>query len=749
MTAPRLRLVLCLVGLAAAAPPASGQPVRERAAVVAGAVVDGSGAPIPYATVALVDGVDGGVTGADGRFVFSTRVAGSQAVEARSMGLEPARARVTLVPGDTARVRLVLREALLELAEAVASADAFVAGSGEVRGLSPLDVVTTPGAAADLFLAVQTFPGLAQVDDGAGLFVRGGDVSETAVLLDGARVLRPYKYESPLGATFGTVSPYLVDGTRFSSGGFSARHGDALSAVLDLESQDEPSRPARTVSAGLAAASVRLDQPLDGLGLGRAGVRAAANRSFTDLLFWVNGQTAEFETTPRSTDGSALVVVPYGGGQVKALGLASRDRVGVRVERPSFEGVYRGESGSALGVVSGTALRGRWLLRGSASTSQAESRREVGALDLRPTDAATRLRVEGEREAGERLRLTVGAEGEHLRSSAVGTVPLGDPYAPAVASAEVDVAVAAARVGAWAEVEAQPTRRLVVTAGLRADGHTAARQVGADPRLSAQLALNAHTRLRVTWGLYGQFPSLNLYARNRAGLGDDRLRQQRAQHLVAGVLHERGALTLRAEGYVKPYHDLAIETGPGPYETAGRGLARGLDLFARLGEVGRRRVSGWASYSLIDSRRTQLRRLGTDTALEEGPAPFGVAHTATLVAKVMAWRTLALGGRLRAASGRPVTPVVAAVPSGEDGAYLPVEGPVGSERLPAFVRLDLQTSYLTRVGSSGTLVLFAALSNVLDRANVVGYRYAADYATRTPELTSYRRSIYVGATYTF
>ena len=80
--------------------------------------------------------------------------------------------------------------------------------------------------------------------------------------------------------------------------------------------------------------------------------------------------------------------------------------------------------------------------------------------------------------------------------------------------------------------------------------------------------------------------------------------------------------------------------------------------------------------------------------------------------------------------------------------YLPIEGPVGSERLPAFAKLDAQASYFLpfRDGSSATFYL--ALSNVLNRANVIDYEYTADYAERTERTTHFRRSVYFGVTVT-
>ena len=75
---------------------------------------------------------------------------------------------------------------------------------------------------------------------------------------------------------------------------------------------------------------------------------------------------------------------------------------------------------------------------------------------------------------------------------------------------------------------------------------------------------------------------------------------------------------------------------------------------------------------------------------------------------------------------------------------LPVEGPVGSERLPPYVRLDVNVSYAVAVRRLGTVVLFGAVNNALNRGNVVGRLYAPDYGSWEPDVTAYRRSAYAG-----
>ena len=735
---PPARLLACLLALAG---PAAAQTAAAQTVVV-GTVTDGDGAPLPYATVLVVGTASGAATDAEGRFAFATRAEGRHRVEARYLGLATAGAAVTLA-GDTVRVALRLREALLDLDGAVVSADALAGTSEAGSGLTALDVVTTPGASADLLQAVQTLAGLTQVDEGAGLFVRGGDVSETAVLLDGVPLLQPYAFETPLGGTFGTVSPFLVRGTSFSTGGFSARWGGALSGVLALDSQDEPVRAAQTASLSLAALSVGADVPL-----GRGGVRLAANQTFTDALFWVNGTGGDFASAPRSTTLSATAAWPgVAGGRLKVLAMGTRDAVGVRLNEPSYAGVLTSSSGSRVGLVSWRGARGPWAVEAVAGASRYGSEQDAGSFRLRPADLAVSGRVEVQRAVGDRVRWSLGAEGRRLDARFEGAFSPDGVFAPGADVVAFDYRSVAGRGGAWAEGEAQLGRRLVVRAGLRADGATDLDAVSADPRLNLAYAVSGATQLRLAAGLYSQAPDPETVSVAEGSPVADDLGPSRASHLVAGVLHEVGGWTLRAEAYRKDYRRLVVERDGDVWSAGGAGRARGLDVFARVAPSAARRWDGWAAYSLLSSERTQARRDGGAVVLDRGPAPFDIRHALNVVGKARLWRTLAGGARLRASSGRPVTPVVGAV---ADGPFvLPVEGPVGAERLPAYVRLDLNVSYAVAVPGVGTAVLFGAANNVLNRANVVGRLYAPDYGSWEPDVTAYRRSVYAGATLLF
>ncbi|MDA0196641.1 MAG: TonB-dependent receptor plug domain-containing protein [Bacteroidetes bacterium] len=101
-----------------------------------------------------------------------------------------------------------------------------------------MDVATTAGALADKSAAVQTLPGATTVGESGRLFVRGGDADETNIYIDGLLVPTPYFSNSPNVGTSGRINPFLFSGAVFSTGGYSAEYGQALSSVLLLNTRN-------------------------------------------------------------------------------------------------------------------------------------------------------------------------------------------------------------------------------------------------------------------------------------------------------------------------------------------------------------------------------------------------------------------------------------------------------------------------------------------------------------------------------
>src|ERR1700761_6500164 len=205
---------------------------------VAGTVKDGKGHPLRGASITIKDSYDGATVDFLGQYLFVSGDKENFTLLVTNSGYNSVEQPITL-DGTPITLHIVLKEALSELKAVTITAGSFTAGDAK-RGavLSSLDVATTAGSNADITAALKTLPGAQQIGEQEGLFVRGGAGYEAKQYIDGTLVNNPYFTSVPDIAQRGRFSPFLFKGTVFSTGGYSALYGQALSSAVILESID-------------------------------------------------------------------------------------------------------------------------------------------------------------------------------------------------------------------------------------------------------------------------------------------------------------------------------------------------------------------------------------------------------------------------------------------------------------------------------------------------------------------------------
>lgn len=712
-------------------------PVRlaaQESTVVSGVVRDASGQPLAGADAFLLETLEGSLTDLAGRFSFPVRAIGPATLVVQRAGYLEVRRTVDL-PLD-GPLAVVMQLAPVALEPITVEAGTFRLGSLPDVTLSDLEVVTTPGAAADPFRAIQTFPGIQSVGEGAGLFVRGGDISETRVLLDGATVISPFRLDSDRTISFGRFDPFQLRGIQFSAGGFGAEHGDALSAIADLQSVGKPGSSELGISAAIAGLSGGLHVDLSE----SLGVRLTGTRTDTDLLMRLNGRRDEFDEVPRSDDlGGGGEWVYRAEGSLKAFALVQTDHVGVRIDDPSHSGVYRSDARADLFALSGLDSFGAVGLKWGVATSGSRKDEDFGAFRLEREDRLTQARAKIEVSVRSGLAVAAGAELEYRDADIAGSVPTASyDNAPDAAKTVFSSRESGARLGGFGQVELQPSNGLRLLLGMRADRSTFTARTTLDPRISATWRPTGRLTLTAAWGLFHQVPDPLLF---EPTLGDPSLPAMSARHWIGGATWGDGTRLVRVEVYAKRYASLAARTRDGMTRGGGTGTARGLDFFVKE-ELGFLGLDGRIAYSFIRSERTD-----PDTG-RLAPSPFDATHSLNLVLNRNFANWLEAGVAYRAATGVPFTPVVGAAFDETRGLWQPVHGAPMSERLPAYTRVDLSASVLQSLWRDNTTVFFVSMMNSLDRPNVRQFRYSRDYSERIPLKTPFPRSIYFGVTTT-
>ncbi|MBM3855908.1 MAG: TonB-dependent receptor, partial [Verrucomicrobia bacterium] len=455
-----------------AAVPLQAQPLR-------GLIRSAEGGPIPGANVFVLETLEGALTDSIGRFRFTPSAGRPLTLLVKRIGFVESRRIIT--DADTALLTITLERASASLTPITVRAGAYTAGEERGATLTPLEVVTTPGTSADINRAIQLLPGVQAVDDGTALFVRGGDYTETKVFMNEAQLLNPQQLLTPTGTFVGTVDPFQLEGIYFSSGGFGARYGNALSGVVGLRTRGEAPRHAGTIGAGLAATSADVALRLHP----RVTLRAAGNRTNLEPFFRINQNQRGFAPPPSGHDGSVSATVGYRpGGELKALILDQSNLVGVPIDDPAFSGTFNSRVGSRLSVVTWKEVLGSWGVLASASEATLGRREDYGAFRLHADQRQRQLFIQLTRElvAGATLRL--GGELEGQRSTIRGSLAAANAPGDTTRRSLYAFERPATRNGGFVELEWQPANRLKFVPGVRSDRSTLTGRRTVDPRFS-------------------------------------------------------------------------------------------------------------------------------------------------------------------------------------------------------------------------------------------------------------------------
>jgi tetratricopeptide (TPR) repeat protein len=581
--------------------------------------------------------------------------------------------------------------------------------------LSRLDVYMTPGGAADILQVFQTLPGVTRASEGSDLYVRGGDPAETPVYVEGGRLLYPGVFETFSGSVFGILDPSVLRKAYFSSGGFSARYGNALSGVVDLETDRRPTISTWRAGINFAGGGATVRKPISK----RAGAWASLRFTETSFLLRLHDQASDYQSFPRSLEGVASwVFEPRPGVELKALALGQADTADRVIDAIGYRGPFGVRGRTALGLFSARVLRNDAdaAFHTTVSWSEHKSDFEFGVLDRERFDRSLGIRVISDIAPDLRNHLRAGLEATRLSATERGRVPTTEQLAPGSPSeALLGVRDRSHHLGTFIENEFRPVPALGLTVGARIDRLPGEDSWTFDPRFALAYRIGDWT-----WRLGG-----GGFQQGRWRVGYDLPDRgapagtpRRARHYAAGFEREGGIYT-KVEAYIKEY-DHYVPDGEGPPIETGK--ATGVDLLARW--TGGEQWDGWVSYSYLSSR----------VELVDGrtvSATYDVPHTLTAVGQVYSgqWK---LGLTARYATGRPFTPILGAQdPDDSDGFPEPLYGDPSGARLDDYFRLDAR---ITRFVSlpNGLLVTYVELLNVLDRDNVSNIVYDANLENPRP-----------------
>lgn len=599
---------------------------------ISGKVLGRNNKPLKDVSVTLKDTYDGATTDETGNYKFETSEKGSQTlIFSHSKFIEIEKS-----------IQIEDKNLILnaELKESVSEIDAVVISAGSIEAsdkkrattlLTPIDVYTTAGANGQISSALETLPGVQKVGESEGLFVRGGTGTETKFFMDGNLVNNYFGNSVPGIKAMDRLNTSLFKGNVFSSGGYSAVYGQALSGVLALESIDLPERNAADfgISPIFASGGIqRVNQEKThsyGISLGYSNL---------ELMQKILKFNTDFEKAPNSFGGNGNFRIKTSrGGFIKYYG--SYDTSSMKLSSPNLDDETSSDKINQNGKNTFHSLSyrekfGRYTLNLGSSYTYNQNILHFSNVDQNGSSP---------------FNNDIDSKGNYFNAKAlierklfkISAIRAGIELNTTKEETWVSIAQKKYEfrddiTSLFAETDLGISNDLSLKIGARAENSSSINHWNFSPRFAMAYRISKEWTGSLAYGIFYQNPESKYFDANYNP------NYQRAEHYIFQLQRTVDGRSLRFETYYKKYEDL-VKTSNNFYKPIainnnGSGYAKGIELFWRDKKT-LKNIDYWISYSYLDSKRDYL------NYNQQLFPNFAAKHTISIVAKkfITAWKT--------------------------------------------------------------------------------------------------------------
>ncbi|MGN7865614.1 TonB-dependent receptor [Chryseobacterium sp. 22458] len=699
---------------------------------------------ISEVNVTLKNTYDGATTDAQGNFTFETSEKGSHVITFTHPKYEEIEKAVN-IENQEITLNTDLKEQISEIDAVVVSAGSIEASDRKraTALLTPLDIYTTAGADGQISSALNYLPGVQKVGESEGLFIRGGTASESKIFMDGSLINNYFSNSVPGIAGRDQFNTSLFKGNIFSSGGYSALYGQALSGALMLESVDLPDQS----SYNFGVSPIFLSGGFQKLGKQKNySYGASAGYSLLSLMQKVFNFNTDFTDAPQGLNGDLnFRFKTKSGGFFKYYGMYNTNKMGVRTEslEPEYDFAlvklkgkstyhnlsYRQKFGKYLLNVGGSYSYNRSDLKFSTESQEVESNRSRLLTDGNYINFKAVLERKINRISAVRGGFELNNTDENLDFGEV-----QKNYKDLISSAFV-------------ETDLGFSNALSAKVGIRAENSSYLGKSNIAPRLALAYRLADRWTANIAYGLFYQNPE-SKYINGPANLDF-----QKSQHYILQIMRSSEGRSLRFEAFYKKYDQLVktYNIFPGKqqsqqvqsaFNNEGYGYAKGLEVFWRDNKKTFKNIDYWLTYSFLDSKRDFL---NYPVSLKPG---FAAEHTLSAVVKrfIPEWK-LGVNLSYTYAKGRPYYDIASEFKDGKAINYTRNEG-----RLKDYNALNLSFNYVPSVGKKDAkafTVFVLSISNVFGSKNIYGYNFSVDGSRSSAVVPPVNTFVFIGAFFSF
>jgi vitamin B12 transporter len=713
---------------------------------IRGVIKDNKNNPVGGVSVAIKDSYDGATSDSTGKYSFKTSEKGQQLLVFSSIGYKTIEQSIK-IEGASITADVSLKQEISELTAVVLSAGTFEASDRKRAAavLDPIDIVTTASANGDITGALKTLPGAQQVGESEGLFVRGGTATETKTFIDGTLVNNFFFSSVPNIAQFGRFSPFIFKGTVFSTGGYSALYGQALSSALILESIDLPEQSSANVGVSVLSGSLGY-QHLSKNKKSSFG----ASYSYTDLAlaFAVIKQKQDYSKVPAYHNADANFRFKTSKtGMLKYYGYFSSNKLGFTTNSIDSLGYLDkfaiGNTNHYHNLTWRENLPKKWKVNLGVSYTNNKDDINSAMQDANKSDVILG-NLEGK-------TFSLDSRGNYFNAKAVfekkikgiSVIRFGSEYNyssdktvyTAFDNQQYPGSLTEHINSLFAESDVYVTNDLAVKGGVRLERSAILKKTNIAPRMSVAYKLAKGSQASLAYGIFYQNPERRYLPSPNA------LTFMKATHYIAQYQKSINQQTFRAEIFYKKYDNLVKTDFVGFTESAinnnGFGDAKGIEFFWRDKKT-IKDFDYWISYSYLDTKRDFLNFPAAITP------NFAAKHTASLIMKkfITPWKTQ-FNGSYNFASGRPYYNI------GFDGTNYKFND---RGTVPSYHNVSFSVNYLPKIGKKDAkafAVYVFQVSNIFNIKQTFGYQYSYNGLRKEAIVPTSRMFVFIGAFISF
>lgn len=701
--------------------------------VITGHVLNSKKEPLPAASIGIERSAIGATADTAGLFTLQLPDKGRFVLKASSVGYLTRTVNVEVK--DSLYIDIILKEEPALLGEVVVVSAGSFEASDKARGasLTPMDAVTVAGNGGDVANALRTLPGAQQIGEQQGLFVRGGTGEEAKQFVDGALLKQPNFSPVPGMPQYARLNPFLFKGILFSSGGYSALYGQAMSSALILESVDLPDQSSASGSLFPMMASAGFQQ----LAVNRRS-SYGVNVRYGQSAFYNRMISArpDFIAGPEYAAGDANFRIKTSKtGMLKFYTNYGYSNVGMNTPDVDSSQLFSSFAVKGINLYNNLSWREAWgrgwkmdavlaynYYRESVINGLLDENKSPVALTDPPYDQKNSYRKTRSQFAQARMVLSKPVGGRQTLRMGMEYFYNDDRYLHNDTLNRLRDNLTAA----FAEADVYLFRNMGAKIGARAEYSSLLQQYSVAPRISLAYRFAHAGQINMAYGVFYQEPEASFIMQNRD------LGFSRATHYLVNYQYKAGNRLLRIEGYYKKYNRLPLTDGK--VTNSGDGYARGVELFFR-DKRSIKNFDYWITYTYLDTKR---RFWNYPTDLRPS---FATPHTASFVAKrFFAALNLSANLSYTIATGRPYYNFQT---DGSGKSYVIDEGTTNT-----YSSLNLSFAYLFTMFKGWKHKDFSGIgfgmNNVFDRKHVFGYNYSYNGLNKLPVTLPADRTYYIG-----